>query len=349
MDIILSGNQENKMQLISVIVPVYNIENYLSECIESILKQTYQNIELILVDDGSTDNSGMICEKYKKQDPRVIVIHKKNEGPSIARNLGLQISHGEYVMFVDSDDWIDKEALRTCVEIINENKCDVIQFDMCDFTENERKEYHILKGEKRVFEGKECQYLENIILRIKGENPGSVTALTGPFCKIIRKKTTEKCVFPTNITLGEDTCYVEQVLSNTLKFVYISAVFYHRRILNQSLSHMVSTDYVKRRLAYVNWTLKFYKERKQNDILNQFCYENYKATVFQFLSHQLPVKIVKRSLKEFEEGILPGYTAKGYYDEIGNWKVRMIYKLLQHRKIGLLCMLWKFRLLLSNI
>ena len=252
-------------------------------------------------------------------------------------------------MFVDADDWIDEETIKTCVEIINQNKCDVVQFGMCDFTENEKKEYHILRGEKRVFEGKECQYLEDIILRIKGENPGSVTALTGPFCKVIRKETTEKCVFPTNITLGEDTCYVEQVLSKTLKFVYISDVFYYRRILSESLSHMVGADYVNRRLAYVNWTLEFYKDRKAKEILNRFCYENYKATAFQFLSHELPSRIAKRSLEEFEEGILPGYSAKGYYNETGNWKVRMIYKLLQHRKIGLLCMVWKFRLLLSNI
>lgn len=337
------------MQLVSVIVPVYNIENYLSECIESILKQTYKDIELILVDDGSTDNSAVICDNYKKADSRVVVVHKQNEGPSIARNLGLEISHGAYVMFVDSDDWIDKETIKNCMEIVDENECDVVQFDMCDFTEVERKEYHILRGEKRVFEGKEREYLEDIILRIKGENPGSVTALTGPFGKMIRKKIAEQCVFPTNITLGEDTCYVEQVLSNTKKFVYISSVFYHRRILSGSLSHMTGEDYVKRRLAYVNWTLEFYKDRKAKEILNRFCYENYKATALQFLTRQIPARIIKKSLKDFERGILDGYSAKGCYKETGNWKETMIYKLLQQRKTGLLCMVWKFRLLLFRI
>lgn len=95
-----------KEELISVIVPVYNVEKYLNKCIDSLISQTYQNLEIILVDDGSTDNSGKICDRYEKQDNRIIVIHKVNGGVSSARNAGLSIAHGKYISFVDADDYI---------------------------------------------------------------------------------------------------------------------------------------------------------------------------------------------------------------------------------------------------
>ena len=93
--------------LVSVIVPVYNVEKYLKDCLESIINQTYKNIEIILVDDGSKDNSGKICDEFANLDNRIKVIHKENGGLSDARNFGLNNAHGEWVMFIDSDDYID--------------------------------------------------------------------------------------------------------------------------------------------------------------------------------------------------------------------------------------------------
>lgn len=102
--------------LISVIVPIYNVENYLGKCIDSIINQTYRNLEIILVDDGSPDNCGEICDQYASQDIRIRVIHKTNGGLSDARNAGMQIMNGEFLMFVDSDDWLQDN----CVEILYE-------------------------------------------------------------------------------------------------------------------------------------------------------------------------------------------------------------------------------------
>ena len=93
--------------MISVIIPIYNVEKYLEKCIQSIINQTYRNLEIILVDDGSTDSSGEIADKYKKLDNRVKVIHKINGGLSDARNKGCEIATGEYISFIDSDDYID--------------------------------------------------------------------------------------------------------------------------------------------------------------------------------------------------------------------------------------------------
>lgn len=111
---------------ISVIVPVYNVEQYLKKCIESILGQTYLPTEIILVDDGSTDSSGVICDEYKKKNSIINVIHKKNGGLSSARNVGLNICRGDYISFIDSDDWINENMYKDFVEKINEKQVDIV-------------------------------------------------------------------------------------------------------------------------------------------------------------------------------------------------------------------------------
>lgn len=110
------------MDKISIVVPIYNVEKYLDQCVKSIINQTYKNLEIILVNDGSIDNSGKICDKYKRQDNRVIVIHKENGGSSDARNVGIQIATGKYIGFVDSDDYIEKDMYEFLYNnMINEN------------------------------------------------------------------------------------------------------------------------------------------------------------------------------------------------------------------------------------
>jgi len=103
--------------MISIIVPVYNAEKYLNRCIDSILKQTFTDLEIILVDDGSTDDSLKICEEYQKQDDRIIVIHKDNRGSTSARKAGVRIAKGAYIAFVDSDDWLELEMYETLYNI----------------------------------------------------------------------------------------------------------------------------------------------------------------------------------------------------------------------------------------
>lgn len=111
--------------LLSVIVPVYKVEPYLRRCIDSICQQTYKNLQIILVDDGSPDQCGMICDEYTKKDPRIIAIHQENEGLSGARNNGLLFAKGEYVAFVDSDDWLHPEMYETLVTLIEQNQLDM--------------------------------------------------------------------------------------------------------------------------------------------------------------------------------------------------------------------------------
>ena len=117
------------MGILSIIVAVYNVENYLSHCIESLCKQTYKNLEIILVDDGSTDRSGDICDEYAKQDSRIVVIHQSNAGVSAARNAALRICTGDYITLVDSDDYVLPEVFGICVENIEKHNLDFFGFN----------------------------------------------------------------------------------------------------------------------------------------------------------------------------------------------------------------------------
>ena len=113
------------MDKISIVVPIYNVEKYLKECIESILIQTYKNLEIILVDDGATDSSGSICDEYKQKDNRIKVIHKKNGGLSDARNAGIEVATGEYISFIDSDDYIANDMYELLYKDIKNEKADI--------------------------------------------------------------------------------------------------------------------------------------------------------------------------------------------------------------------------------
>lgn len=137
---------EKKKSLVSIIVPAYNAEKFIDKCIRSVLNQSYPNLELILVDDGSTDETGKICEEYASKDTRVRVIHKKNSGVSAARNMGLSSAIGEYVVFLDSDDWLDEDIVELALKKYQKNCINIWGF-VCYWPRN------VLKTEELRAEG----------------------------------------------------------------------------------------------------------------------------------------------------------------------------------------------------
>lgn len=116
-------------ELVSVIVPIYNVQDYIERCVHSIIEQTYHNIEILLIDDGSTDDSGKLADEYAEKDERIKVFHKKNGGLSDARNYGFAVSTGEYVCFIDSDDFIHRDYVKCLLTICKEQNCDIAQCD----------------------------------------------------------------------------------------------------------------------------------------------------------------------------------------------------------------------------
>lgn len=144
-------------ELISVIVPVYNVEKYLERCVKSILRQTYTNLEIILVDDGSPDKSGKICDELANKDARISVIHKKNGGASSSRNAGIEFSHGEFICFVDSDDYIEKDYVMTLYNLIKRNNADLAKINYVEVNTDDYSEQS--KDEKeKVFLEDDVEY-----------------------------------------------------------------------------------------------------------------------------------------------------------------------------------------------
>ena len=179
---------------ISIIIPVYNASQYLSNCIDSIISQTYQDIELILIDDGSTDNSGEICDSYAKEDSKIIVQHKLNGGVSSARNLGLSIARGEYITFVDSDDYLKKDYLKNLLNASLKYDADLVQAGFQKCTESCVEEVKCTSIDFAT------SSIDEILKHLRG------------FCcsKLFRNSVIREnqLTFDEELTLAEDLCFV---------------------------------------------------------------------------------------------------------------------------------------------
>lgn len=141
--------------LVSVVIPVYNVERYLNRCVESVVNQTYKHLEIILVDDGSPDNCPNMCDEWAKKDSRIKVIHKQNQGAGFARNTGIDIATGKFICFFDSDDYIDDSTIAKCVESATKNNADVVMFGHNDAYPNGAVKSHKVISNKYVFSGAE--------------------------------------------------------------------------------------------------------------------------------------------------------------------------------------------------
>ncbi len=202
---------------ISVIVPLFNVEQYLPQCIESILAQSYRDLEVILVDDGSTDNSAQICDEYAEKDGRITVIHQKNSGAANARNAGLKIATGECLAFVDSDDYLNNEMYSTMMKIMEKTNADIIECAFANVYKDEIKN-SIVFSEEKVFSVTEYLKLYT----------------SHWICGLLWDKLFKKGLFR-NIYFEEghqidDEFFTYQGVMNARKIVYTPMVFYNYRM-----------------------------------------------------------------------------------------------------------------------
>ena len=214
--------------LISIIVPIYNVEDYLSKCLDSILSQTYKNIEVILVNDGSTDRSLQIAEKYVLADKRVILISQKNAGLSAARNAGVDKAGGEYVVFVDSDDWLEADFISEFYEKI---KIDLPDFACCHSQyDNISSGKHYIYGENYSFD----KLSGELILQDAFLGKNIHTAVWGKIYK--RNVLIENHISFEPGIINEDTLYTMLVSLYAKEVVFVDKVLYHSLERNGSIS-----------------------------------------------------------------------------------------------------------------
>ncbi len=204
-------------ELISIIIPVYNTELYLQRCIDSILNQTYANLEVLLIDDGSTDLSLVICKKYEKKDSRVRVFHQSNAGASAARNVGLENAKGEYIMFVDSDDFIGCEMVECHYKAVKQFNSIFVQ--------------SLIPNDKIVY--RDSAVISNV------EALKNILSGTwwGPCGKLYQKEAIGNLRFPLE-TISEDYAFNVELCMNNGSICFLNQAFYFREIRRQGLSRL---------------------------------------------------------------------------------------------------------------
>ncbi|MBY0759325.1 glycosyltransferase family 2 protein [Sellimonas caecigallum] len=236
--------------LISIIIPIYNSASYLGKCLDSILSQTYADFEAICIDDNSTDNSLEILQKYSEKDARIKVIHKKNEGVSLARNVGLDVAQGEFLLFVDSDDWIEKCTCEIAIQKILQEEADVIIWPYVRERGNESKK-KVIFNHDTIFDQTSIQ--EKLHRRMIGiidqelEQPENADALCTVWGKLYRRSIVEEnhLRFYDIRKIGsyEDGLFNLQYFQYANKAIYVNQYFYHYRRTNAfSITEVYNSD-----------------------------------------------------------------------------------------------------------
>lgn len=244
--------------MVSIIIPIYNVDAYLNSCLESIVKQTYTNWECVLINDGSTDSSGNICNFWAQKDNRIHVIHQKNSGVSIARNNGLQKAKGEYICFIDSDDWIDDDYLELMIN--HSNNCDfVVSGQIREFPDGKTIIY---KPNNTGFFNLSHKQTKLFIELCKDY------LLYAPHEKLYKKEiiTNNNLRFLEGCNYGEDLIFNFQYLQYVKNISTVSVAKYHYRILPNTLSTKFRENQFQE--DYNQWKIleSFYRE---HNLFNQ--------------------------------------------------------------------------------
>lgn len=274
--------------LVSIIVPIFNVEKYLEKCLDTLIGQTYENIEIILIDDGSTDKSAEICDKYALKDKRVRVIHKINGGVSAARNDALQQANGQLIMFVDSDDWINSETCETAVSTMQESGADVVMWTYIS-ENNGNQSPKIIFGSDTIFEGTNVkEKLHRRLFGLTGEELAN-PELADSLCPVWGKLYKKELILDNNISfvdlseIGtyEDGLFNIEVFSQVEKAVYLNKCFYHYRKENSS---SVTSGY--RKDLFEKWQHLF-------DLMQEYIAENNLPSDYQAaLNNRIALSIV---------------------------------------------------------
>ncbi len=274
-------------KLISIIVPVYNVEPYLERCINSILGQTYANLEILLINDGSTDNSGVICDEYAKKDTRIKVVHKNNGGVSSARNLGLEVATGEYIGFIDSDDYIEPTMFE---ELYNKAKTENADMAICGF-----KQVHV-NGITKVnnVDFTISWEKENIIKNYFTQ--GVVKELMyAPVNKLYKKTFIGNLRFCEKYRMGEDILFLFQCIEKMNKIACVDGVFYNYVMRENSA---MTSPFSQKRLEYI------YAIREIENICiekHPYAVNRAKEWVYKHVLNTLRQIIVANKCEEYKE------------------------------------------------
>ena len=249
-------------ELISVIVPVYNIEDYLPKCLETIAAQTYRNLEIILVDDGSTDGSGRICDEFARKDPRAVVIHQENQKQGATRNAGKRVARGTYIMFVDGDDFIHPDTIAILHDAINrDGGYDIAMIDYQEAEQGADVEYEVNEEEGRCLKLSQDDLLAGFFNGSSLYNP--------IWNKLFRKELIED-IWSANYLRGQDSDFVLRTFLKTEKAIWFRLPLYFYVQRQGSVTHNEQSELIGRQSTVV-----LLYDNLRNLPVDKQCYQHY--------------------------------------------------------------------------
>lgn len=282
---------------ISIIVPVYNVEDYISKCISSILKQTFSDFELIIVNDGSTDNSLLICEEFAVSDKRIILINKNNNGVSSARNAGLDIVKGKYITFIDGDDFVEPNYLEKMYYLLkNAPSSDYV---ICNFKRVDP--FGIQVGEPLpVYATKHIDIIDSI--ECYKYTSGLVWgALYKKEALMINNKMLK---FAANIHNGEDNLYTFLIFVNSNRFIRTTDVLYNYLVRSDSAFHK---SFSEKNISFLDAQSIMIKNSKRFPVIKKYLYDYYISNCIQYMERAIESNLLSRDINKIRVHLIKNF------------------------------------------
>lgn len=328
---------ETKNPKISIIVPVYNVENYLNYCVDSLLRQTYKDFEILLIDDGSKDNSGKLCDEFKEKDQRISVYHKQNGGLSDARNFGIEHSKGDFFLFIDSDDALHPDFCKVLIELQSKYNADIVSTGIIRFDNFEK----IKEFDNSVYTSNEKIIRETDILK-KYFVPDQNYYIEHGLCmKLYKKELFKELRFSVG-RLHEDLYITHKLLNLTHCFVFTDLPYYYyfQKNMNSICKNYKPKNFTDEIDAISLMISEYQNNSEIFPYLKRFVAEHYMYLInryYSYLSKNKELKIKKNELISWEKNYLrtePGLSFKyklKKYIKLSIPHVYASYKLLKER------------------
>ena len=275
---------------VSVVVPIYNVEKYVDKCIQSLVNQTYKNIEIVLIHDGGKDNSLSICRQWALKDNRIILIDQPNQGVSVSRNVGINHTHGEWICFVDGDDYLEENAIEAMVSSMDKDSDVLITDFFVDGKENIIPQSFLSIGEC-IFTGKDLiELIKNCFLKTSIADSKCITALGVPWAKLYRSELIRKnnIEYPPNMRKMQDALFNAEIFHFCQKVQFKKIRTYHYNQNDSSITHRGNPNYDKIGEAVLESFDQFIKKYEYENQLRSV----YDARKFMFAFENIKYKYI---------------------------------------------------------
>ena len=338
--------------LVSIVVPVYNVERFINKCVESIVGQTYSNLEIILVDDGSPDNCPAICDEWAKKDSRIKVIHKENQGLGMARNSGIEVATGKYITFIDSDDYVDTTLVERCMQAASVEDADLIWYSMTDVNEKGERSSSTDSDRVTIYSGNR-DVTENLLPNLisfdyrSGECSNfAFSAWSGLFSlDLIRKNS---LLFPSERQIiSEDTYFLLQYFRYVQTAVTLDEILYFHYINTSSLTTVYRADRQEKNDFFLKVTLELIDELGYPEEIRTRLFMIYHSFTLAALKLVTQSALTKREKQRICKDILKSEALQGSINRnvLAREKktVRLFFRLARLRLFSLCKLLLKIK------